>query len=157
MKVFKFITTNELGNQKLVYRKSEYSLDTIPTINSDIYIFLDNLQIGFDSSNNCCTQLFGYFPQLIFSEKKEFSIPDAQKGILMLCEEEHDFISGDSVRLSQAEKWVLFYSESTGYIYFGNNQLSDGIEYLEFFSNCIAAINDSGELEGLWLLIDFGE
>ena len=64
--MFGFIIVDKIGEEKLVYIKSEYSFDTIPTVNSDGYILVDNLQIGFNMTTGCFTQLFGYFPQLLF-------------------------------------------------------------------------------------------
>ncbi|NQM31041.1 hypothetical protein HO415_10385 [Streptococcus suis] len=100
--MFKFIATNELDGQRLIYRKSEYSIDTIPVRNSDICILIDDLQIGFDSVSNACTQIFVFFfPQYQFSERREFSIPNAQKGVLLLNSEKYGLEAGDSLRLKQ--------------------------------------------------------
>ncbi|HFI0435754.1 MULTISPECIES: hypothetical protein [Streptococcus] len=155
--MFKFIATNELDGQRLIYRKSEYSIDTIPVRNSDICILIDYLQIGFDSVSNACTQIFGFFPQFQFSERREFSIPNAQKGVLLLNSEKYGLEAGDSLCLKQTGDWISVYSDKTKYIYFGKPQLSFNVSYIKFFPCCIAAINDAGELEGLWMLIDIEE
>ncbi|HHT7755649.1 TPA: hypothetical protein ACT2GM_001647 [Streptococcus suis] len=153
--MFGFIIVDKIGEEKLVYIKSEYSFDTIPTVNSDGYILVDNLQIGFNMTTGYFTQLFGYFPQLLFCEKKDFLIPNAQKGILTLDIENSILSSGDSIRLKMSEEWVTLYSEKMNYVYFGKEVLSQCIEYIEFCSGCIAGIAKTGDLEGLWLPINW--
>ncbi|MGT2964052.1 hypothetical protein [Streptococcus acidominimus] len=151
--MFSYIITKQLDNKKIVYKKSEYSIDTVPIVNSDIYILVDDLQIGFDLTTGYFTQIFGYFPQLLFCDKKDFVIPQSQKGILTLDIKEFEISSGESIRLKSSKEWITFYSERTDYLYFGKESLSKRVTYIEFCPNCIASVNENGELEGLWLLI----
>lgn len=153
--MFSYIITKQIDEKRLVYKKSEYSFETIPIVNSDGYILVDNLQIGFNMTTGCFTQLFGYFPQLLFCEKKDFVIPHAQKGILTLDIKNSILSSGDSIRLKTSEEWVTFYSEKINYVYFGKGALSQCLEYIEFCSGCIAGVAESGDLEGLWLSINW--
>ena len=80
--MFKITKEYDMNYRRLVYRPEEYSFDSIPLKNSDYYILFDTLQLGFDSENNACVQIFGFFPQVLKQKKEMFLFLTRIKGVL---------------------------------------------------------------------------
>ena len=155
--MFKITKEYDMNYRRLVYRQEEYGFDSIPLKNSDYYILFDTLQLGFDSENNACVQIFGFFPQIVQAEERDVLIPNSNKGSIILLLDECQLDLGDSIRFVQSDSWVSYYSPSKGYTYFGKEKLSDSVEYVEFYPDCIAALNEKGDIEAFWLKVNFEE
>ena len=143
--MFKITKEYDMDYRRLVYRPEEYSFDSIPIKNSDYYILFDTLQLGFDSENNACVQIFGFFPHIVQAEERDVLIPNSNKGSIILLLDECHLDLGDSTRFVQSDSWVSYYSPSKGYTYFGKEKLSNSVEYVEFYPDCIAALNEKGD------------
>lgn len=151
--MFKMIITNDVDDKTLIYRKFEYSVDTIPMMNADITVLVADLYIGFDSQTTYCNQIFGYLPQFLFAEEGFFTVPTAPRGILALDTACLAINSGETIRLADSEQWISLRSAETRHVYFGKETLSQEIQCLELYPNCVVALNLQGELEALWLSI----
>ena len=118
-----------LGRKQVVYRKAEYSFDTIPYIP----------EIDFDIAINtiALTVVDGKVIQL-----------NGFCGLSKTIETPYDVPKAGSPKLND-KNWTVFINPKTRWICIGNPQCQEGA--VEFIDNCIGVIDGNQELVALWL------
>lgn len=139
--------------QTVVYRKSEYSLDTICDATSN------TREIDFDISINMLTLtvidekvlllrgMFGWSNGL----KTSYDIPTYKKGALKVMSPSDYIDIPGSIGLSDID-WPIYVNHDTKWICIGNPQKR--FEAVEFINNCVAVVDENHTLVALWLRPD---
>ncbi|GGB56541.1 hypothetical protein F3157_10100 [Virgibacillus dakarensis] len=145
--------TNNCKIGQLTYSKESNEFQSAPEANSDIILLLGYINIRFNSETETATQVWGFHHNFNWIERKIVS-PNASKGILRL---NLDLDPGDTKRLNQPNEWNTYYDRESGWICFGNPENSSRDNSVEFFTNTIVTLSNTGEIESLWLKPEFIE
>lgn len=145
---FKFEITDEISHQTLYYFKEDYSFDMDPAILSVNYsLILNKLNLSVND-HNYVVQIWGFCPygNWIRTEK---NVPDNNLGRLLVTKEvESDF----SCSLNSTD-WPIFINQNTGWVCIGNKDATNVA--MQFIKNCVAVLDNNGQLEALWLKPQF--
>lgn len=135
--------TESIINKELIYLSNECSF-YMGKIESDIEVEWVLNKISLPSSGGRIIHLSG-FCGLEESMDSNICIPKFRKGVLKV---EHNNESGFAYSIFEEEQPILLNKDS-GWVCVGN-PLESG-NAVEFITNCVAVINDVGDLISLWL------
>lgn len=135
-----------LGRKQVVYRKAEYSFDTIPYIPEiDFDIAINTIALTVVDGK--VIQLNG-FCGLSKTIETPYDVPKAEKGLLKVLYPEVYITKAGSPKLND-KNWTVFINPKTRWICIGNPQCQE--RAVEFIDNCIGVIDGNQELVALWL------
>ncbi|WP_239353055.1 hypothetical protein [Snodgrassella communis] len=157
--LFEFYKTDRPLSGKLIYRKSEYSLDFIEYFDDGLAklsrnggstsLTVHTLQIEIDINTGKLLYPWGLFP-LMHIIDKSLSIPESHYGELFVKAEKNKFISGVSIEFPDSENWAIFKDPLSGWIFVGNPSITQYACSIEFASNVIASI-EKGYIVAFWM------
>jgi len=134
---------------RLVYRSQDYAFDFIPHQEVDTSLLFCNLSLDFDSETMQARQIWGLHPQFGWKQKK-MSVPQAVPGGLFLKGSENFIKPGQIKRIVECGEWTSYIDQETGWIYFGEIEIPNTGETIEFAENIIVVVND-GKISAFWL------
>lgn len=128
----------------VIYRKDEYSFDTVPNLN-EIDFELSYNSLILSVCDEQIVQIWGYGGDVKW-DKFNLTIPNYSDGALLVKSEKFEY--GFCYRIN--EKTVpVFKNEDTGWLCFGDPILAG--EGVKFMGNCVAFIDRNGSLLSLWV------
>lgn len=141
-----YIDYNErLEHKQVIYRKNEYSFDTVPyEYEIDFEIEVNTLFLTVVDSK--IIQLNGFCG--VTKRNLYYDVPKAKKGVLKLLDSEKYISLAGTTKLNDKD-WETVINPQTGWICIGDPQ-KQGYT-VEFIDNCIAVINKNQELIALWI------
>ena len=143
---FKIEYTENIRQQQLLYLVDECSFYT-NYINQGIDLELIFNKITLQVLNNEIVDLNG-FCGLSKEMSADIKVPSSKKGILKV-----EYISENGFSYEINEKfdheYPVYINIETGWVCVGNPNIKK--KSVEFINNCIAVINDNGNLASVWL------
>jgi hypothetical protein len=133
------------------YNEVERTLDFIPKANSDITIIINYINIGFDSDTMRANQVWGFSPKESWKEKALDIPTNIHDGELIL---QGEYDSG-SWRIDKDEIWQTYYDVEKKWTCIGNPMIEKTSVCIEMLENVIAVLNESGQLQSLWVRPNF--
>jgi hypothetical protein len=133
--------------RSLVYRRDEYSFDTLPC-DSGIFtsVLLDDLEIELEASGRVI-EIRGLCPYPSW-EARTLVAPEAKPGSLRLvCDQPLE--KGVSYRLNEERYLPVLFDERTGWVQVKGEQAAS--EAVAIFPGVIFELTDQGEVSSLWL------
>ena len=127
----------------LTYIQEECSFDMEPIVSQiDFELILNKISLSV--VNDRIIQLWGFCG---FAEwlKSNYQVPEYKKGSLRI---EHNLKYGFAYGIDE-EDWPIYANKSTGWICIGDPEKSE--KAVEFINNCVAVVDDTGQLVSLWL------
>lgn len=133
---------------QLIYRKSEYSFDFLPSQGGGYDILIADLTITFDVSTLCAIQVWGYHPYLHWIQQKLW-VPQTKEGSIQFLK---NTMIDDEIaeRIEGTYEWPTYYDRTSGWVCIGNCECKIDDIVLEFATNIVAVINQR-KLKSLWL------
>ena len=133
---------------RLVYRSSEFSLDTLGREPNGGFAAVVN-EVLLDASGTgqvCC--VWGLCPDVSWQQGK-VPLPKHRPGALIL---EQDTVPGVSIGVNEANnRWPVVVDSESGWMVLAPGKVPFAVEAVEFLPNCLAAVDEDGDLVCLWL------
>ncbi|MBR1774313.1 MAG: hypothetical protein IJ759_02195 [Bacteroidales bacterium] len=132
---------------RLVYEKEDYSIETLPVINSSDFTIEINY-LNLTVINRQVHQIWGCFP-VSKDMQCNLQIPPHRKGVLKVIDE---LEKGFTYDITHDNKFSVFVDFAKKCLCVGK-LFSDDIRIsVEFMTNCIISLNKYNEFEALWLM-----
>lgn len=148
---FAVTSRTETPATSLVYRRDEFSLDTLNRYTGGLTsILVNDVQLEVSEGGEICA-VWGMCPHTTWMEC-EVPIPTYQSARLTY---EGEITPGVSIRVNAADnRWQVRRDLQTGWIAIAPNTIPTSGEAVEFLPGCLAQIGQTGELLCLWLKPD---
>lgn len=141
----------ELPSTSLVYRRDEYSLDTLNRyIGGLTSVVVNDVQLEVSEGGEI-SAVWGMCPHMTWMEC-EVPLPTYQSARLTY---QGEITPGVSIGVNSADnRWPVRHDPQTGWIAIAPDTIPTSGEAVEFLPGCLAQIDQTGELLCLWLKPD---
>jgi hypothetical protein len=148
---FTVTSRTELPATLLVYRRDEFSLDTLNRYAGGLTsIVVNDVQLEVSEKGEV-SAVWGMCPHTTWVEC-EVPLPDYQPARLIY---EGEIIPGVSIGVNATDnRWQVRHDPQTGWIAVVPDRIPTSGEAVEFLPGCLAQLDQAGELLCLWLKPD---
>ncbi len=133
----KFIITTKINsrNGPLIYRRNEYSFDTLQYCDSGITsILINELQLEIDLDGNIL-YVWGLCPIANYTETSITPKNVQTHGIKAIFNKE--IVAGVSIKLNEIKRWPIYFHRDHGWICVGEPKV-ENVKMVQFSPGCIA-------------------